>query len=156
MEADLSMRPIRGLTLRLSCAVQDSKVDNVLLPDGVTLVDHNLPQAPSVTASALARYEFALAGGTASLQADALYQSSSCFTVMCAPVEREAGYHVENVRIGFTPKDSKVDLAAFVNNMFNRAYRVYAFDGSQYWGDSLGVYAKPRTWGISATVHFGK
>ena len=40
--------------------------------------------------------------------------------------------------------------------MFNRAYRVYAFDGSQYWGDSLGVYAKPRTWGISATVHFGK
>ena len=75
---------------------------------------------------------------------------------MCAPVEREAGYHVENVRIGFTPKDSKVDLAAFVNNMFNRAYRVYAFDGSQYWGDSLGVYAKPRTWGISATVHFGK
>ena len=156
VEADLSMRPIRGLTLRLSGAVQDSKVDNVLLPDGVTLVDHNLPQAPSVTASALARYEFALAGGTASLQADALYQSSSCFTVMCAPVEREAGYHVENVRIGFTPKDSKVDLAAFVNNMFNRAYRVYAFDGSQYWGDSLGVYAKPRTWGISATVHFGK
>lgn len=155
IEADLTTRPLRGLMLQLSGALQDSKVHNVLLPDGVTIQTHNLPQAPKFSGSALARYEFDLGGGRASLQADALYQGKSCFTVLCAPVERERAYHVENARIGFTPAGGKIDLAVFVNNVFERAYRSYAFDGSLFWGDSLGVYAKPRTWGVSAKVRFG-
>jgi len=146
---------VRGLVVQLSGALQDSKVHNVLLPDGATIQTHNLPQAPKFSGSALARYEFDLGGGRASLQADALYQGKSCFTVLCAPVEREAAYHVENARIGFTPAGGKIDLAVFVNNVFERAYRSYAFDGSLFWGDSLGVYAKPRTWGVSAKVRFG-
>ena len=155
IEADLTTRPVRGLVVQLSGALQDSKVHNVLLPDGATIQTHNLPQAPKFSGSALARYEFDLGGGRASLQADALYQGKSCFTVLCAPVEREAAYHVENARIGFTPAGGKIDLAVFVNNVFERAYRSYAFDGSLFWGDSLGVYAKPRTWGVSAKVRFG-
>ena len=155
LEADVTTHPIDGLTLQASGAVQDSKVKDVLLPDGVTVVTHNLPQAPGFSGNALARYAFALAGGTASLQADMTYSGKFCFTVMCAPVEKEPAYHVENARIGFTPKGGKVDFAVYVNNVFNRAYRVYAFDGSTYWGDALGVYAKPRTWAITATYRFG-
>ena len=156
IEADFTTRPVKGLTLQLSAALQDSEVKGVVLPDGVTVQNHSLPQAPEFSGSAMARYEFDLAGGTASVQADALFQSKMCFTVMCAPVEREKGYAVANARIGFTTADEKIDLALFVNNLFERAYRVYAFDGSLYWGDTLGVYAKPRTWGVSATYHFGK
>ena len=156
IEADLTSHPIPGLTLQMSGALQDSHVNDVLLPDGVTVVTHNLPQTPTFSGNALVRYEFDLAGGRASVQADALYTGKFCFTVMCAPVEQERAYHVENARIGFTPAGGKLDLAFFVNNLFNRAYRVYAFDGSTYWGDVLGVYAKPRTWGINATYHFGK
>ncbi|MFC0590680.1 TonB-dependent receptor [Novosphingobium aquiterrae] len=156
IEADFSTRPVKGLTLQLSGAYQTSTVKNVLLPDGVTLEDHSLPQAPEFSGSAMARYEFDLAGGTASIQGDALFQSSMCFTVMCAPVEREKGYAVANARLGFTTADEKIDVAVFVNNLFEKAYRVYAFDGSLYWGDVLGVYAKPRTWGVSVTYNFGK
>ncbi len=156
IEADITTHPIRGLTLQASGALQDSEVKNVLLPDGVTVVNHSLPQAPAFSGNALARYEFELAGGKASLQADMLYSGKTCFTVMCAPVEQEAAYHVENARIGFSPAGGRVDLAFYVNNLFNRAYRVYAFDGSTYWGDALGVYAKPRTWGVTATYRFGK
>lgn len=156
IEADFTTRPLHGLTLQLSGAYQDSEVKNVLLPDGVTLVNHDLPQAPQFSGSAMTRYEFGLAGGTASIQADAVFQSSMCFTVMCAPVEREKGYAVANGRIGFTTADKKIDLSVFVNNLFNKAYRVYAFDGSLYWGDTLGVYAKPRTWGVSLRYNFGE
>jgi len=155
IEADITTHPIKGLTVQLSGALQDSEVRNVLLPDGVTLVNHSLPQTPSFSGNALIRYEFDALGGRASIQADALYSGKFCFTVMCAPVEQERAYHVENARVSFTPKGSQLDLAVFVNNAFNRAYRVYAFDGSTYWGDVLGVYAKPRTWGINATWHFG-
>ncbi len=156
IEADFTTRPAPGLTLQLSGAFQDSEVKDVLLPDGVSLVTRNLPQASKLSGSALARYEFALAGGTASVQADAIFQSKMCFTVMCAPVEREGGYGVANGRLGFTTANEKVDVALFVSNLFNRAYRVYAFDGSLYWGDTLGVYAKPRTWGLTVRYNFGK
>ncbi|MFM5894081.1 MAG: TonB-dependent receptor [Novosphingobium sp.] len=156
IEADFTTHPVKGLTLQLSGAWQDSQVKNVLLPDGATLVNHDLPQTPEFSGSATARYEFGLAGGTASLQGDAIFQSSMCFTVMCAPVEREKGYAVANGRIGFTTGDKKIDVAVFVNNLFNKAYRVYAFDGSLYWGDVLGVYAKPRTWGVSVKYNFGQ
>jgi iron complex outermembrane receptor protein len=156
IEADFTTRPAPGLTLQLSGTYLDSEVKDVLLPDGATIVTRDLPQAPKLSGSALARYEFALAGGTASVQADAIFQGKMCFTVMCAPVEREGGYGVANGRLGFTTADEKVDVALFVNNLFNRAYRVYAFDGSLYWGDTLGVYAKPRTWGLTVRYNFGK
>lgn len=156
IEAEFVTRPISGLTIQLNGSWQDSKVRNVLLPDGVTVEDHNLPQAPSFSGNALARYEFALAGGKASIQADSLYSGKSCFTVLCAPVEREGAYHVENARIGFTPGNGRVSIAAYVNNIFKRKYRVYAFDGSLFWGDSLGVYAKPVTWGVNLRYNFGR
>jgi len=155
IEADFTTEPLRGLTLQASGTLQYSHVQDVLLPDQTTHTDHRLPQAPAFMGNALARYEFDAAGGRASIQADSLYSGGFCFTVLCAPVERERAYHVENARIGFTPAGGAIDLAVFVNNVFNRAYRIYAFDGSTYWGDALGVYAKPRTWGVTATVHFG-
>ena len=156
VEAELNSHPMPGLTLQLAGSLEHSRVNGVLLPDGVTIVSHSLPQAPQASANMLVRYEFALAGGTASLQADARLQSSQCFSVLCAPVEREDGYGVANARVGFTPKGAPVDLAFYVNNLFNKAYLVYTYDGSLFFGSTESVYGRPRTWGITATVHFGK
>ena len=154
IEVEFSSHPIAGLTLNLTGAWEESHVPNVLLPDGATVVTHDLPQAPHWSGSALVRYEFPLAGGMAMVQADSLYQAHMCFTLLCAPVEQEAAYHVENARIGFTPKDSNVDLAFYVNNIFERAYRIYAYDGSLYSGATQSDYARPRTWGINVRYHF--
>ena len=101
------------------------------------------------------RYEFPVGRGMASLQADALFTGSFCFTVLCAPVEREKAYHVENARIGFALDGGRLEIAAYVNNVFNRAYRSYAFDSSLFAGVVAGVYARPRTWGITAKLRFG-
>jgi len=154
IEAEFSSHPIAGLTLNLSGSWETSHVHDVLLPDGVTVVTHDLPQAPHWSGNALIRYEFDTALGLAAVQADSLYQSHMCFTVMCAPVEQEPGYHVENARISLTPKGSTVDLAFYVNNLFNRAYRLYAYDGSLFFGSTEGIYAKPRTWGVNVRYHF--
>ncbi len=154
IEAEFSTHPIVGLTVNLTGSWEESHVPNVLLPDGATLVQHDLPQAPHWSGNALVRYEFPLAGGMASVQADSMYQSHMCFTLLCAPVEQEAAYHVENMRIGFTPKDTNVDLAVYVNNIFERAYRNYAYDGSLYSGATQSLYARPRTWGVNVRYHF--
>ena len=126
----------------------------MVLPDGVTVVTHDLPQAPHWSGNSLIRYEFAFAGGMASVQADAMYQSHMCFTLLCAPVEQEAAYHVENMRIGFTPKDKPVDIAFYLTNIFNRAYRIYAYDGSLYSGATQSDFARPRSWGVNIRYHF--
>jgi iron complex outermembrane recepter protein len=74
----------------------------VPLIDG-SLQTSALPQAPTFSGSALVRYEFPIFGGTGSIQGDVLHSSGFCFTVLCAPVEREKSYQVANLRIGFTP-----------------------------------------------------
>ncbi|MFM9853069.1 MAG: TonB-dependent receptor [Sphingomonadaceae bacterium] len=155
IEAELTARPLDGLTLQIGASFLKSKVSNILLPDLVSIVEHDLPQSPGASGNALARYEFDLAGGTASLQADALYTDKFCFTVLCAPVEQERAYHVENLRIGFDSANKRWSIAAFVNNVFARQYRAYAFDSSLFAGVVAGVYAKPRTWGLTAKLRFG-
>jgi iron complex outermembrane receptor protein len=155
LEAELTSRPIDALTLQLGLSFLDSEVQDVPLPDGVTIEDHDLPQAPEFSGHALARYDFVLAGGTLGVQGDVLYTSSFCFTVLCAPVEEEDSYTVANARVSYDSDGGRWGVAAFVENLFEEEYRVYAFDSSLFAGVVAGVYGKPRWYGLSATYRFG-
>jgi len=155
LEIEVNSRPMEGLTLQFGASFMDSEVKDILLPDLATVVDHDLPQAPSFSGNALARYEFPLAGGIASIQGDVLYSDDFCFTVLCAPVEEESSYYVANARIGYAAQDGRWEVSAFVNNLTEEEYRVYAFDSSLFAGVVAGVYAKPRTYGLTASFRFG-
>ena len=155
LEVELNAAPTDRLTLQLGASFMDSKVKDIRLPDQSTIVDHDLPQAPSVSANALARYEFPLGAGTASIQGDVLYSDDFCFTTLCAPVEAEESYTVANARIGYAAPDGRWEIAAFVNNLFEEEYRVYAFDSSLFSGVVAGVYGKPITYGVTASFRFG-
>ncbi len=155
LEAEINSRPVTGLTLQLGLSALSSNVEEIVLPDSVTRVEHDLPQAPSISGNALARYEFPLGGNTASVQADVQYSDDFCFTVLCAPVEKEDSYYVANARIGYGADDGRWQVAAFVDNLTDEEYRVYAFDSSLFAGVVAGVYAKPRTYGVTATWRFG-
>ncbi|MES1972113.1 MAG: TonB-dependent receptor [Pseudomonadota bacterium] len=155
IEVEFATRPLRGLTLQASGSVLHTEVRNVALPDLATIQNHNLPQAPGFSGDALARYEFAFLGGMASVQGDFQHSDKFCFTVLCAPVEREGAYNVANARIGYVSPGNVWEAAFFVNNIFAERYRVYGYDNTLFDGTVAGVYAKPRTWGLSGTLHFG-
>jgi iron complex outermembrane receptor protein len=155
LEAEINSRPVAGLTLQLGLSALSSNVEDIVLPDSVTVVEHDMPQTPNFSGNALARYEFPLGGGTASVQADVQYSAKFCFTVLCAPVEREDAYSLANARIGYASEDGRWAVAAFVDNLTDEAYRVYAFDSSLFAGVVAGVYGKPRTYGLTATWRFG-
>jgi iron complex outermembrane receptor protein len=155
LEAEINSRPVTGLTLQLGVSALSSNVEDIVLPDATTHVEHDMPQAPSFSGNALARYEFPMGGGMASVQADVQYSAKFCFTVLCAPVEKEAGYSVANARIGYAAEDGRWSVAAFVDNITDEEYRVYAFDSSLFAGVVAGVYGKPRTYGVTATWRFG-
>jgi iron complex outermembrane recepter protein len=155
LEAELSTHPVPELTLQIGASMLDSTVEDVHLPDLVTVANHDLPQAPRFSGNALARYELAVGSGLILLQADMLYSDGFCFTVLCAPVERESPYAVTNARVGYVAGDRRWEVAAFLDNAFDREYRVYAFDSSLFSGVVAGVYGKPRTYGLTATYRFG-
>jgi iron complex outermembrane receptor protein len=155
LELELASRPVDGLLLQLGLSALDTTVKDVPLPDGVTVEDHDLPQAPSISANALARYEFPMGAGRAFVQGDLQYSAAFCFTVLCAPVEKEPSYMVGNARLGLIGDDGRWEVAAFIDNLTEEKYRVYAFDSSLFAGVVAGVYAKPRTYGITATYRFG-
>ncbi len=76
--------------------------------------------------------------------------------MLCAPVEEEDSYTVTNARVSYDSDSGRWGVAAFVNNVFEEEYRVYAFDSSLFAGVVAGVYGKPRWYGFSATYRFGK
>jgi len=154
IEAEFASKPIKGLTINLSAQLMESKVFKVPLIDG-SLQTSALPQAPTFSGSALVRYEFPIFGGTGSIQGDVLHSSSFCFTVLCAPVEREKSYQVANLRIGFTPDGDRWDISAFVTNVTKSAYRIYAFDESLFGGNVAQAWGRPRMFGGSLTYRFG-
>ena len=155
LEVELNYLPTDRFTLQFGASLMDSKVKDIRLPDQATIVDHDLPQAPSFSGNALARYEFPLGAGTASIQGDLYYTDDFCFTTLCAPVEQEESYTVANARIAYGAGDGRWEVAAFVNNLFEEEYRVYAFDSSLFAGVVAGVYGKPMTYGITASWRFG-
>ena len=63
MEIELNSHPITGLTLQLSPAFEQSRVYHILLPDFVSVVNHDLPQAPHFSGNASANYDFPLGNG---------------------------------------------------------------------------------------------
>ncbi len=152
VEAEYSWRPFRGLSLSASASYLDSKLKNVPIQDG-TLVTGHLPEAPAFSGNASARYAFAFGPGEASIQGDVQYTGKSCYTTICSPVDREPAYTVLNGRVGYDI--SRFQFAVFVNNITNEQYRLYAVDNALTAGFDDSIYAKPRTFGVSATVHFG-
>lgn len=153
IEAEFSARPVNGLTLQLNGAYLNTKVQNVLLPDGVSIVERDLPQSPELSGSALVRYDHTVGAGMGFLQVDATWQSKSCFSVLCAPTDEEGGFGVANARIGYTL--GKVSFQLFVNNLTNRDYRVFASDVAVVSGNAVSVYGRPRTVGGTLEFKFG-
>jgi iron complex outermembrane receptor protein len=157
LEAEFNTRPVAGLYLQTFITLLDSKVKGVVLPGPTArVVNTRMPQAPSVSIGALARYEFDVGAGKASLQTDWKYDSAQYFSTFNAPVDRQPGRVVGNVRATYAFGDSGWDVAVFANNVTDKAYRLYNLDLSGPFGFTQQSYARPRWFGGSVSYHLGK
>ncbi|NKB39385.1 MAG: TonB-dependent receptor plug domain-containing protein [Gammaproteobacteria bacterium] len=141
-EIELILQPTERLGFRFGASFEDSEVKDVELPSG-RLVDNDLPYAPSFTLSGLARYEWPAFNGTMAMQADFNYSDDYCFSVLCAPLDKEDDYIIGNFRMSYTTSDERWSVAAFVNNVSDTHYRLYTLDISGL-GIANDAYANPR------------
>lgn len=153
LEFSADVRPLPGLTLGGFATVLDTKVKGVVLPGG-RIVDTKMPQAPDFSLGLSGEYAFTLGSGEAKLATDWKYDGVQYFSTFNAPVDREPARWVGNARISYK-LDNGLELAAFVNNLTDRKYRLYNLDLSGPFGFLNQTYARPRWWGVSASIHFG-
>jgi iron complex outermembrane receptor protein len=151
-EAELTYVPAKGWNFGVGVSGLSSVVKNVTLPDG-EVADRVLPQAPKWSVNGHARYEWSMFAGTLSAQADIKWDDSSYFSAFNAPVDLEARHAITNARLGYASGSGNWDVAAFLQNVFNRQYRVYDLDLSSI-GFATPVYGPPRWWGITGAYHW--
>jgi len=149
-EVDADVRPVRGLYLQGFLTHLDTKVFDITLPGG-RVADRRMPQAPKFSFGGMIRYEAELGDDVLSLQTDWKHNGPSFFSAFNAPVDREPGYWVGNVRAAYRFGGSGFEVAAFVNNVTDTRHRIYNIDVTNPVGVTQQVFARPRWAGGSLT-----
>ena len=70
------------------------------------------------------------------------------------PGLKEDAYTKLNARLSWLSSDERWEIAAWVKNLTDEVYRIYAFDLTADLGYIQEVYAAPRTYGVSVGVNF--
>ncbi|OAN56578.1 TonB-dependent receptor [Sphingobium sp. TCM1] len=159
-EADLTVRPLQGLSLTLAAGYSDAKLtedqsNSALQVTGSTgLKGDRLPNVPKWSASATASYSWPLfADYDGLLRADYAYTGDMAngFGPTTNPYYESYGnYSSVNLRTGIERKDRGIYL--FVQNLTNEVGLTGAASGLGY--DRLVYSIPPRTIGINTRVSF--
>ncbi len=153
MELELNVRPSDIVHFGVTAAhFFEAKVKNVELPFG-RITDRRMPQSPDWSITANAGVDVPLGSGTLRLSTNWKYDSDQHFTTFNPQDDLEPERIVGDVRVAFDHGD--YELSAFVNNVTNKTYRVFAFDDGLSLGLVQDAYAPPRWWGVSFSYRIG-
>ena len=157
VEAEVIAKPFGGLTLSSNAAFLRAKVDEFTSDRATTPVDytgHTLPLAPKFSFSGTIDYKIPLAAGTLDLQFSANYRSMQHFDLTNNPWTSQPGYWLENARVGYVFDHDRMEVAAFVHNLGNKAYNTFANDNTNPFGFIEDVVGVPRSVGISLDYRY--
>lgn len=149
-ELEVTALPARGLTLSAGVSYLESRVKDVGLPDG-TIVDSRLPQAPRLSGNASIAYTHPAGNGELSARLDGYFTTGFCFSVVCAPIERERAYQTLDASLSY--EIGKVTITGFVKNLTGEKYRTYALDVAAL-GVAEDIYNRPRYGGVTIAYRY--
>lgn len=66
----------------------------------------------------------------------------------------QRAFWLHNLRLGYRTPDGRLELAFWVRNLENTAYKTFAFDGSTFQSTTIYFVGDPRTYGVTAVVTF--
>jgi iron complex outermembrane receptor protein len=151
-EAELTVVPLSGLTLRAGVALLDAWIENIALPDG-TVANVRPSQAPRTNITSAVNYNFDLWGrGTMQVGADYSYRSLLYYSLLNDPASRQGGYGLLNLRAEYTTPDGHWSFKLHGENVLNKEYLNNSIvTGSIGFGQ--GSPGMPVTYGIRVSYH---
>lgn len=66
----------------------------------------------------------------------------------------QRAYWQHNLRLGYSTPNGQVEIAGWVRNVEDKAYKAFAFDASSFNGTTIYAVGEPRTFGGSLTTTF--
>jgi iron complex outermembrane receptor protein len=153
-ELEWTALPIDSLEISAGISLLDTTVKDVQDGSGA-IRDRKMVLAPDLSMNAMARYTWDLSGGSAlAAQLDGNYSSDVYFDNLNQPGLKEGAYTKLNARLSWMSNDDRWEVAAWVRNLTDERYRIYAFDLTADLGYIQDTYATPRTYGVSLGVNF--
>jgi iron complex outermembrane receptor protein len=154
LDLDATWRPLDGLTLTGGLGLLHTRLSSFATAAGVVPAGNRLPNAPSLTFSGSARYEWAVAGGyRASVQAETHHSTATFKEASNDPLIRAGGYWLVNARAAVTDPSAKWEFAVWVKNLGDELYEGQGTDLA-----SLGIvnktYNAPRTFGVELSYRY--
>lgn len=154
-EAELQVRPLRGLTVSLNAGYTHSKLYDV--PNAALVVaDREMPLAPKWTVGGSARYEtdvFADAHRLG-LQIDARGRGAFYANPGNDSAARLGSIGLVDARIDLTAPNDRYTIALSAKNLFDRRYFASVFLEQGIGGYRFGNYGMPRWISGEVTVRF--
>ncbi|WP_107045922.1 TonB-dependent receptor [Sphingomonas sp. STIS6.2] len=134
-EADVTVRPTKGLTLDISAAYTDATVRNFLCPPGAptscNIDGQPLPYAPKIKLYENAAYRFALSDTLAlELQSDVTFSSKVQYALAQTPSTVQPAYAIWNASVALLSDRSGWQLRAYVKNLTNTSYSSFLTAGT--------------------------
>ncbi|MFM2371463.1 MAG: hypothetical protein RIS85_1185 [Pseudomonadota bacterium] len=112
--------------------------------------DAKFPNAPKFSLNYVLRYNVDAFGGNVVAQVDGVWYDKQYLEVTNGQSSIQPAYNVTNASLSWTSDDDTLSVQIFGRNVFDKAYRAYALNLGPL--GTTSVYAKPATYGISATV----
>lgn len=149
-ELELAARPVNGLTVALGGGLLHTTVRGITTPGpAFRTYDREMPLAPHWSLNGRIRYDHEASFGTIGVQADFKATAAYNTDALNNPATVVPSYVVVNGRIDLAPASSPFRVSFFVKNLFNRQYRISAFDLSTSYHTIYEQFAPPRWWGLS-------
>ncbi len=135
VEADVTLRPTKGLTLDISAAYTDATVRNFLCPTGAptscNINGQPLPYAPKIKLYENAAYKFGLTDTLAlELQTDVTFSSKVQYSLAETPSTVQPSYAIWNASVAVLSDTSGWQLRAYVKNLTNTSYSSFLTAGT--------------------------
>lgn len=154
-ELEFVTSPVEGLDILLGASLLDAEAKDIPLNDGSGITrDRQMTLAPDVALNGVIRYEWGVGPGSLAAQVDFNYQDETYFDIQNHPISRQGSYSVWNARLTYAGADDRWSLSGWVNNVFEKEYRVYTFDVTNLFGFNQVAYGRPRWIGVTFRYNF--
>jgi iron complex outermembrane receptor protein len=118
VEAELSASPAEGLDLSLTAAYLEATYED-FSSEGDDYSGNTLPNAPELSLTASAQYEWPAFGGRARAQGDVSYRSKVFYDTRNVERLSDPERTFVNARLGWTTPDEHLEVGIFGRNLFD-------------------------------------
>ena len=154
LDLDVTWLPIEGLNLFAGLGLLDTELGSFATTAGVEPKGNKLPNAPDVTFTGRARYEWTLGTSLrASIQGGARYSDSVFKDAINDPVIRSGSYWLFDARAAIGTEDGRWEVALWGRNLSDEQHVVQGLNAGTL-GFGNRTFNAPRTYGATVTVRF--